>query len=559
VAGETAASLAADAEALSSLEAALASRGELVGTLRGGAADDVTAMSEHWGGPRATDVLSAAEAYVDALAPVSGAFESAAETVRSWSTAALDASESMAIQERSLASASALLASGLETPTEHSDALDDASRARSQIEAIREAWQTTCTNYAATLSGAISTLFTASTTVIAADDATVLYDNAYYARMAELVVLSGLSVADVDPSGQLAAAIAARAGLLGGEDGKLMFLIIETAHEGDLGEADGNFSMDDMIAASDPATVEALLRQAAEENGHEWDDAELDFLVSEIVGTAWMMRASEDEVWEDIDDDVEWYEQGVVNWARENLLAPVASITVGALCYSAAVGGSTVTGGASLAGAAYCGGLAAATYNATNTWAHGGDGGDVLDSFTDPQTWMIGATEGLVFQGATNLLLRAPAPSTAGRAPVVQAFDDIPMAPARPSGNQYSVAYEVQLDPTDFGRRRIVHDNRANAAFDAALNADEAWAASMDDLIDGVHQSVSSVGGRSTPDGWTWHHVPSSAADGRLGVMHLVPSEQHAPGSIFQRALHPDGSGGYAEWAVPAGAPANAR
>ena len=219
------------------------------------------------------------------------------------------------------------------------------------------------------------------------------------------------------------------------------------------------------------------MRQAAEEGGHEWDDAEFDFLVSEIVGTAWMMRASEDEVWEDIDDDIEWYESGVVNWAKENLLAPVASITVGALCYSAAVGGSTVTGGASLAGAAYCGGLAAATYNATNTWAHGGSAGDVVDSFTDLETWAYGATEGLVFQGATNYLLRNPAVrGTAGGAAssadeVAQAIDDLP-TPATPSGNQYSVAWETQLDPADWGRRRLVHENRANASLDAALSAD---------------------------------------------------------------------------------------
>ena len=161
-------------------------------------------------------------------------------------------------------------------------------------------------------------------------------------------------------------------------------------------------------------------------------------------------------MWEDVDDDIEWYESAA-SWAKENLLAPVASITVGALCYSAAVGGSTVTGGASLAGAAYCGGLAAATYNATNTWAHGGSAGDVVNSFTDLETWAYGATEGLVFQGATNYLLRNPAVrGTAGGAAssadeVARAVDDLPTSPATPSGNQYSVAHEMQLDPGRLG------------------------------------------------------------------------------------------------------------
>jgi hypothetical protein len=557
VAGETATSLAVDAQSLGALERALGAQAQLVGALRSGASGDVEAMSEHWGGPRAIDVLSAAHAYVDALAPASGALDAAAGTVRAWSAAALEVSGSMAIQERSLASANARLISDLATPAEHADAVEDASRASAQIEAIRSAWQTTCGSYAASLYDAITQLLTASTTVIATDDNTVLYDDSYVARIAALIVTAGLPMDLVDPTNELEAAIAARAALLGGEDGKLLFLIIETANQGELGEADGNFSMDDIIAACDPATVEALLRQAADENGHEWGEAELDFLVNEIVGTAWMMRASEDEVWEDIDDDVEWYERGVVNWARENLLAPVASITVGALCYGAAVGGSTVTGGASLAGAAYCGGLAAATYNATNTWTHGGDGGEVFDAFTDPQAWMIGATEGLVFQGATNFLLRTPAVSTGAGVRVAQTVDDIPTTPATPSGNQYSVGYEMQLDPTDFAQSRRVHANRANASLDAALSADEQWAAHMDDLIEGVHGSVSSVGGRQTPTGCTWHHVPSSTADGRLGVMHLVPTEQHAAGSIFQGALHPDGLGGYSEWAIPAGAPPN--
>ena len=559
MAGETSASLAADSEALTSLQEALTARAELIDGLQQGAADDIAAISDNWGGPRAIDVLGAADAYVQAVSPAAGALESAAGTVGTWAADALAASEEMATQERALSSANYVVAWGMATPTEHQDAVDDAAAAASRIETIRATWQTTCSTHATTLSESIGALFTASTTVIAADDQTALYDNSYYAKIAELTVLAGLSPDVVDPTGQLEDAILNRSALLGSEDGALLFLIIDVANQEDLGKADGNFSMDDIIAACDPATVEALLRQAAEEGGHDWDDAELDFLVSEIVGTAWMMRASEDEVWEDIDDDIEWYERGVVNWAKENLLAPVASITVGALCYSAAVGGSTVTGGASLAGAAYCGGLAAATYNATNTWAHGGSAGDVVDAFTDLETWGYGAVEGLVFQGATNYLLRNPAvgSTVAGTTDdVVRAIDDVPTPPG-PSGNQYSVAHEMQLDPGDLGRSRRVHFNRANASLDAALSADDSFAAAMDNLIPGVQDTVSSVGGRATPSGWTWHHVPSSAADGRMGVMQLVPTSQHAPGSIFQGALHPNGAGGYSEWAIPAGAPPN--
>ena len=130
---------------------------------------------------------------------------------------------------------------------------------------IRVAWQTTCSTYATTLSDAIGALFTASTTVIAGDDPTAMYDNSYYAKIAELTIRAGLDIDLVDPTGQLEQAILDRSAFLGSEDGALLFLIIDTANQGDLGEADGNFSMDDILAACDPATVEALLRQAAEE------------------------------------------------------------------------------------------------------------------------------------------------------------------------------------------------------------------------------------------------------------------------------------------------------
>ncbi|WP_226469880.1 RHS repeat domain-containing protein [Luteimonas panaciterrae] len=123
----------------------------------------------------------------------------------------------------------------------------------------------------------------------------------------------------------------------------------------------------------------------------------------------------------------------------------------------------------------------------------------------------------------------------------------------------YSTAFEMQLSPADFGKNRSVHFNRANAALDNALQADNEFASMMQTLIPGVQSSVSSVGGRSTPSGWTWEHASSSTAGGRVGVMRLVPSEQHTPGSAWWRVIHPDqgARGGYSEWAIPAGAPKN--
>ncbi|MFB7557105.1 polymorphic toxin-type HINT domain-containing protein [Streptomyces brevispora] len=123
----------------------------------------------------------------------------------------------------------------------------------------------------------------------------------------------------------------------------------------------------------------------------------------------------------------------------------------------------------------------------------------------------------------------------------------------------YSVAFEMTLDAADFGRSRSTHFRRANEALDAALQSDAGFAQSMDQLIPGIGSAVSSRGGRRTPAGWTWQHEPASNAGGRQGVMRLVPRSQHDPGSLWQHLLHPGGAGGYAEWAVPNGAPRNRR
>jgi filamentous hemagglutinin len=127
------------------------------------------------------------------------------------------------------------------------------------------------------------------------------------------------------------------------------------------------------------------------------------------------------------------------------------------------------------------------------------------------------------------------------------------------SPSAYSTAFEMRLDASVLGKSRAVDFNRANAALDRALLADPQFASIMEELIPGVRQSVSSVGGRQTPVGWTWEHVPSNVADAEIGVMRLVPTYQHTPGSAWWRVIHPNpgAAGGYREWAIPVGAPRN--
>jgi RHS repeat-associated protein len=129
--------------------------------------------------------------------------------------------------------------------------------------------------------------------------------------------------------------------------------------------------------------------------------------------------------------------------------------------------------------------------------------------------------------------------------PLVQARSQ-PKPPTNPT--VYSVAFEMQLAPPHQGLRQTHHFQLANQALQAERAANPALA----QLV------PAPVGWGRPPTGWTWQHATIQQGGGRQGVMQLVPREQHTPGSPFWYVLHPlpGGAGGYAEWAVPAGAPA---
>jgi hypothetical protein len=396
----TSASLTQAATELSTLATALGTQSGLLRDLVSTASDNLGEAYDYWGGPSADAVIEGAEAYVEAIDPAAGALESAQDTISRWATSATEHATGLSRKEQRLASIDYAMVYGVDSPA----LATDRASAQGQIADIAAAWIVACTGFAGELDESITTLMAADGAYAEIVDPAAANDTIYTAAIAQLAVLSGVDTSVIDPSGQLDKAIEEHAAFLGSEDAAWMFAIIETANQGDLEDADGNFSEDDILAACDPDTVRDLLLQS----DIEFDPAELDALVSQVVGTAWMMRSSEDEVWEDIDDDIEWYEKGVFKFVREEVFAPVAAFAVAAGCYSAAAAGAPATGGVSLGAAGYCGGLAAATYSAANTWAHGGDGGEVLDSFTEPQTWAVGALGGVAFQGLSNYLLRSP-------------------------------------------------------------------------------------------------------------------------------------------------------
>lgn len=116
--------------------------------------------------------------------------------------------------------------------------------------------------------------------------------------------------------------------------------------------------------------------------------------------------------------------------------------------------------------------------------------------------------------------------------------------PAGPSGNHYSVAYHMELAPASYpGLSRAAHIQEANGSLLTDMESDPEFARRMmEGLGISIERTPNGLAPRTSPEGWTWHH------DQDPGAMQLVPRDQHAPGSIFQNALHPNGKGGYSIW-----------
>ncbi len=179
--------------------------------------------------------------------------------------------------------------------------------------------------------------------------------------------------------------------------------------------------------------------------------------------------------------------------------------------------------------------------------------GNIRESFSEAQggaKFLVGAAGSLLLGMGTKAWVGSNATSNIGGRYEEGAIKFHVDGTAQ-SNSQYSVAYEMKLDASDWGKSDKVHFNRANAELHNALKSDPDFMAKMNLLSPNVVDRVSSVGGRENPVGFTWHH------DSTPGVMQLVPRSQHSPGSDFWRTLHPDSgaAGGYSLWAIPAGAP----
>lgn len=125
-----------------------------------------------------------------------------------------------------------------------------------------------------------------------------------------------------------------------------------------------------------------------------------------------------------------------------------------------------------------------------------------------------------------------------------------PREPNLPDGSVYSVAHEMELKPEDWARSRDVHFNRANESLDNSMRADPDYAAALEEQSQGIGERVAKKGGRENPNAedFIWHHAHPDTVDGRYGVMQLVPTYQHSPGSDFWSTLHPGNRGGFSIW-----------
>ncbi|MET0327056.1 MAG: hypothetical protein ABW219_17705 [Ilumatobacteraceae bacterium] len=88
--------------------------------------------------------------------------------------------------------------------------------------------------------------------------------------------------------------------------GTVIFGLIDVADERDLDEVDGNWSTHDVEAAADPEVARALVEDAVA-RGFDPGPGGVDAMVASVTAVASRLRDS-DQAWEDIDDEVGWYE-----------------------------------------------------------------------------------------------------------------------------------------------------------------------------------------------------------------------------------------------------------
>jgi hypothetical protein len=124
----------------------------------------------------------------------------------------------------------------------------------------------------------------------------------------------------------------------------------------------------------------------------------------------------------------------------------------------------------------------------------------------------------------------------------------------------YSVYYEMDLNMSDLGMAREEHFQRAAESLLKAMDENPDFARQLQKDLPNLRQELIEDP-YTSPTDTIWHHATlgqterATVGTVRPGRMQLVPRYQHSWGSPWQPVLHPSNVGGYAEWAIPAGAP----
>jgi hypothetical protein len=240
-------------------------------------------LEQTWRGPLPTQMQGEVSTYVETVASVVGATESARATVDSWATAATTASEALAGFEQSLGYYDDEIA--MADPEDVSTLRADRGRVANAVADERAAWAQTCVSKGAELESAITTIQRCTTTEMGTfDQRSALLGEGYSFGMAAWAVQHDMDLGMLDPTGGLRQDANARlADFADDENAALLYAVIETMNQADISKMDGKSSRDDWLNSTDPEIVRFRLDIAARLAGVDLTDAQLDEMTAQIV------------------------------------------------------------------------------------------------------------------------------------------------------------------------------------------------------------------------------------------------------------------------------------
>jgi hypothetical protein len=279
----TSARLAAAASELQALGDALAERIADFSDVIESARTSLELLNQTWRGPLPTEIQGEVSTYVEAIASIIGATESARATVDRWAAAAIAASEVLAGHERSLGSLDLEIAGA--DPDDVASLRADRMLVADAAADERAAWAQTCVSKGAELESAIATMQRCTVTEMGTvDQRSALLGEGYSFGMAAWAVQHDMDLGMLDPTGGLHQDANARlADFADDEHAALLYAVIETMNQADISKMDGKSSRDDWLNSTDPEIVRFRLEIAARLAGVDLTAAELDELTAQIV------------------------------------------------------------------------------------------------------------------------------------------------------------------------------------------------------------------------------------------------------------------------------------